>query len=76
MPSTEVILPFASLLPSADTQSALYTQVFAPVDLTPIDFLKLMKIAERREISEGEYLFHEGNTQTDVLLIAEGTAEV
>lgn len=58
------------------SQSQIFNEVFEPVDLTPVDFLRLMNLAERYEIGEGEHLFDEGKVQEEVFLIAEGNVEV
>lgn len=57
-------------------QARVYGEVFQKVDLSPVDFLRLVDLGERREVSEGELLSKAGRMQEDVFLIVSGTAEV
>lgn len=54
----------------------MYTDVFEPVELSPIDFLRLVDLGERREFRPRDTLSEAGKMQEDVLIILEGTAEV
>lgn len=47
-----------------------------PVEFTPVDFVRLMDVADRRLVPEGQHLTEEGKLQEDVFLIVDGTAEV
>lgn len=47
-----------------------------PVELSPVDFVRLVDLGERRVIKKGELLSEAGVTQEEVFLIVEGTAEV
>lgn len=47
-----------------------------PVDLSPVDFLRLVDLGERRTLAKGEVLSAAGERQEEVYLIVEGTAEV
>lgn len=47
-----------------------------PVQLSPVDFLRLMDIAERRVMLKGNDLNQEGRPHEEVFLIVEGNAEV
>ncbi len=47
-----------------------------PTRLSPVDFLRLMEIAERRVMLKGNDLNQEGRPHEEVFLIVEGTAEV
>lgn len=57
-------------------QAAIFEEVFRPVELTPVDYGRLMEDADRRVVLEGEHLSEAGRVQEDVFLIVEGTAEV
>lgn len=57
-------------------QAKIFRDVFAPVELTPVDFVRLMDLAERRALPKGTPLSREGRLQEDVFLIVEGGAEV
>lgn len=46
------------------------------MELTPVDFVRLMDLAERREMPKGKLLSEENKVQEEVFLIMEGTAEV
>lgn len=47
-----------------------------PVQLSPVHFLRLMDVAERRVMLKGNDLNQEGRPHEEVFLIVEGTAEV
>ncbi|CBN78395.1 conserved unknown protein [Ectocarpus siliculosus] len=57
-------------------QARTFQEVFAPVELTPVDFVRLMDLAERRLVAKGTHLSEEGQPQEEVFLIVEGAAEV
>ncbi|CAB1116594.1 unnamed protein product [Ectocarpus sp. CCAP 1310/34] len=57
-------------------QARTFQEVFAPVELTPVDFVRLMDLAERRVLAKGTRLSEEGQPQEEVFLIVEGAAEV
>ena len=57
-------------------QAGTFREVFHQQELTPVDFVRLMDLAERRFIPEGEHLSEAGRVQDEVFLIVEGTAEV
>lgn len=59
-----------------EKQAMIYGEVFEKVDLSPVDFLRLVDLGERREVAEGELLSEEGRMQEDVFLVVDGTAEV
>lgn len=54
----------------------LFEEVFQRVELTLVDFVRLMDVAERRVVPKGTRLSQEGRLQEEVFLIVEGTAEV
>ena len=47
-----------------------------PVQLSPVNFLRLMDTAERRVIPKGSEIKKGGAPHKEVILIVEGTAEV
>lgn len=47
-----------------------------PFDLNPVEFLRLMEMAQRREWMKGNDITQEGRPYEDMFLIVEGTAEV
>ncbi|CAM9562536.1 unnamed protein product [Pylaiella littoralis] len=57
-------------------QARIYEEIFKPVQLSPLDFLRLMDVAERRVMLKGNDLTQEGRPHEEVFLIVEGTAEV
>lgn len=57
-------------------QAGTFREVFQPVELTPVDFVRLLDLADRRFVPEGEHLSEAGRVQDEVFLIVEGTAEV
>ncbi|CAM9562606.1 unnamed protein product [Pylaiella littoralis] len=57
-------------------QAAIYEDIFSPVQLNPVNFMRLMDIAERRVVRKGEDLKRGGTPHKEVLLIVDGTAEV
>ncbi|CAM9748259.1 unnamed protein product [Scytosiphon promiscuus] len=57
-------------------QARIYREIFEPVQLSPVHFLRLMDTAERRVIPAGSNLKDGGAPHKEVLLIVEGTAEV
>ena len=63
-------------LPAFAWQAGTFREVFQPVELTPVDFVRLLDLAERRFVPEGEHLSEAGRVQDEVFLIVEGTAEV
>ncbi|CAN0276199.1 unnamed protein product, partial [Hapterophycus canaliculatus] len=56
-------------------QARIYREIFEPVQLSPVHFLRLMDTAERRVIPKGSNLKDGGAPHKEVLLIVEGTAE-
>lgn len=58
------------------SKARTFREVFEPVELTPVDFVRLMDLAERREVPKGGLLSEENKVQEEVFLIVEGTAEV
>lgn len=59
-----------------DRQARVYGEVFEKVNLSRVDFLRLVDLGERREVAEGELLSEEGRMQEDVLFIIDGNAQV
>lgn len=57
-------------------QARIYEEIFQPVQLNPVHFLRLMDTAERRLMLKGNDLIQEGRPHEEVFLIVEGTAEV
>lgn len=57
-------------------QARIYQEIFQPVELNPVHFLRLMDTAERRVMLKGNDLIQEGRPHEEVFLIVEGTAEV
>ncbi|CAM9748328.1 unnamed protein product [Scytosiphon promiscuus] len=57
-------------------QARIYQEIFQPVELNPVHFLRLMDIAERRVMLKGNDLIQEGRPHEEVFLIVEGAAEV
>lgn len=57
-------------------QARIYEEIFLHVQLSPVDFLRLMDIAERRVMLKGNDLNQEGRPHEEVFLIVEGNAEV
>lgn len=47
-----------------------------PFDLNPVEFLRLMEMAQRREWMKGNDITQAGRPYEDMFLIVEGTAEV
>lgn len=47
-----------------------------PFDLNPVEFLRLMEMAQRREWMRGNDITQAGRPYEDMFLIVEGTAEV
>lgn len=47
-----------------------------PVDLTPLEFMQLMEMAQRRVMLKGNDLNQEGRPHEEMFLIVEGTADV
>lgn len=56
-------------------QEKVFHEVFTPVELSPVDFVRLVDLAERRVIRKGSLLSKAGVTQEEVFLMVEGTAE-
>ncbi len=54
----------------------LFEQVFERVELTLVDFVRLVDVAERRVVPKGTMLSQEGRVQEEVFLIVEGAAQV
>ncbi|CAM9451337.1 unnamed protein product, partial [Hapterophycus canaliculatus] len=59
-----------------EQQARIYREIFMPVQLSPVHFLRLMDVAERRVMLKGNDLNQEGRPHAEVFLIVEGTAEV
>lgn len=57
-------------------QAKTFEEVFAPVEMNPVDFVRLMDLAERRVVAKSTRLSQEGQPQEEVFLIVEGAAEV
>lgn len=57
-------------------QAKTFEEVFKRVELSPVDFVRLMDVAERRVVPKGARLSEEGRVQEEVFLIVEGAAEV
>lgn len=68
--------PLLLCLQSEISQARIYEEIFKPVQLNALDFLRLMDIAERRVMLKGNDLTQEGRPHEEVFLIVEGTAEV
>lgn len=58
------------------TQAKTFEEVFERVELSPMDFVRLMDVAERRVVPKGSCLSREGRVQEEVFLIVEGAAQV
>ncbi|CAM9173472.1 unnamed protein product [Ectocarpus sp. 8 AP-2014] len=56
--------------------SLIYHDIFETVNLSPVQFLRLMDVAERRVVPKGANLKDGGAPHKEVILIIEGTAEV
>ncbi|CAM9770905.1 unnamed protein product [Ectocarpus sp. 4 AP-2014] len=59
-----------------EQQARIFREIFMPAQLSPVHFLRLMDVAERRVMLKGNDLNQEGRPHEEVFLIAEGTAEV
>ncbi|CAM9748116.1 unnamed protein product [Scytosiphon promiscuus] len=57
-------------------QARIFEELFIPFGLNPVDFLRLMDLAERRVWLKGNDINQEGRPYEDMFLIVEGTAEV
>ncbi|CAM9305592.1 unnamed protein product [Choristocarpus tenellus] len=57
-------------------QACVYEKVFEGVELDPVDFVKLMDLADRKVLPKGYRLTEFGQPQEDLYLIVEGTADV
>ncbi|CAM9459564.1 unnamed protein product [Hapterophycus canaliculatus] len=57
-------------------KSRIFEELFMPFDLNPVEFLRLMDLAERRAWMRGNDITQEGRPYEDMFLIVEGTAEV
>lgn len=57
-------------------QAKTFEEVFRRVELSPVDFVRLMDVAERRVVPKGTCLSQEGRVQEEVFLIVEGAAQV
>lgn len=57
-------------------QARIYQEIFMSTRLSPVDFLRLMDISERRLMLKGNDLIQEGRPHEEVFLIVEGTTEV
>ena len=60
----------------SDKQARIFREIFMPAQLSPVHFLRLMDVAERRVMLKGNDLNQEGRSHEEVFLIVEGTAEV
>lgn len=47
-----------------------------PVELSPVEFMQLMDLAQRRVVLSGNDINQHGRPHKEVFLIVEGTAEV
>ncbi|CAM9408602.1 unnamed protein product [Phaeothamnion confervicola] len=59
-----------------DEQTAVFEGVFAKLGLTPVDFVKLVRLADRRRVATGAPLAREGVRQEEMYMIIGGDAEV
>ncbi|CAM9215923.1 unnamed protein product [Discosporangium mesarthrocarpum] len=59
-----------------EEQTRVYEDVFRGVELSPVDFVKLVDLSERRVIPRGHNLTEAGQPQEDVFLIVQGHADV
>lgn len=57
-------------------QARIFREIFMPAQLSPVHFLRLMDVAERRVMLKGNDLNQEGRPHEEVFLIVDGTAEV
>ncbi|CAM9362141.1 unnamed protein product, partial [Hapterophycus canaliculatus] len=57
-------------------QARIFQDVFAPVELTPVEFMQLMALAQRRVVLQGNDINQEGRPHEEMFLITEGTADV
>ena len=57
-------------------QAKTFEEVFKGFELSPVDFVRLMDVAERRVVPKGTCLSQEGRVQEEVFLIVEGAAQV
>lgn len=57
-------------------QAKTFEEVFKRFELSPVDFVRLMDVAERRVVPKGTCLSQEGRVQEEVFLIVEGAAQV
>ena len=62
--------------PDAGLQARIFQELFMPFDLNPVEFLRLMEMAQRREWMKGNDITQAGRPYEDMFLIVEGTAEV
>ncbi|CAN0282217.1 unnamed protein product, partial [Ectocarpus sp. 8 AP-2014] len=59
-----------------EQQARIFREIFMPAQLSPVHFLRLMDVADRRVMLKGNDLNQEGRPHEEVFLIVEGTAEV
>lgn len=64
------------LLLSLFPQARIFREIFLPVELTPLEFMQLMGVAERRVMLQGNDLTQDGRPHEEMFLIVEGTADV
>eukprot|EP00903_Cladosiphon_okamuranus_P019551 g17982.t1 len=57
-------------------KARIFQELFMPFDLNPVEFLRLMEMAQRREWLKGNDITQAGRPYEDMFLIVEGTAEV
>ncbi|CAB1109960.1 unnamed protein product [Ectocarpus sp. CCAP 1310/34] len=57
-------------------KARIFEELFMPFDLNPVEFLRLMDLADRRVWMKGNDICQAGRPHEDMFLIVEGTAEV
>ena len=57
-------------------QARIFREIFMPVELSPVEFMQLMDLAQRRVVLAGNDINQHGRPHKEMFLIVEGTAEV
>lgn len=60
----------------ASPQARIFREIFIPVELSPVEFMRLMDLAQRRVVLAGNDINQHGRPHEEMFLIVEGTADV
>lgn len=81
---TEPLIPFTSMAMAMAVsvgrlfvpQARIFREIFMPVELSPVEFMQLMDLSQRRVVLAGNDINQHGRPHKEMFLIVEGTAEV